>query len=61
MINNRDNRMPETPLLQGAESFCGPSTNILDALDTDGVGEIDIAFERPLSHPRFATFDRQTR
>jgi hypothetical protein len=23
----------------------------------DGVGEVYIAFERPLSHPRFATFD----
>jgi len=57
MINNRDNRMPETPVPRDAELFYGPSANILDALDIDGVGEIDIAFERPLSHPRPVTFD----
>ncbi len=45
MINNRDNRMPETPLPRDAEPFCSPSANILDALDIDGVGEIDIAFK----------------
>ena len=30
---------------------------ILDALDMVEVGEIEIAFQRPLSHPRPATFD----
>jgi len=57
MINNRGNRVPETPLPPDAGSFCGPSANILDALNMEGVGDIDIAFERPSSHPRPAMFD----
>ncbi|WP_342659373.1 hypothetical protein NPJ82_17935 (plasmid) [Sphingomonas sp. NY01] len=47
----------ETPLPQDAEPPRSLPANILDALDMDGVGEIDIAFERPSSHPRPATFD----
>lgn len=57
MTNDRRDRMPETPLRQAAEPPRGPSANILDALDMAGVGEIDIAFERPLRYPRPATFD----
>jgi prevent-host-death family protein len=30
---------------------------ILDALDMDGVGEIDVDFSRPATFPRPATFD----
>jgi hypothetical protein len=45
------------PLPQDEEPPRDFSANILDALDVDGVGEIDIAFERSPSHPRPATFD----
>lgn len=34
-----------------------PSDSILDALDMEGVGDIEITFDRPVSHPRPATFD----
>lgn len=37
--------------------FCQPSDSIFDALDMDGVEEVDIEFERPASRPRPATFD----
>lgn len=57
MTDDRGERTPETPLPQAAEPPRDPSTNILDALDMDGVGEIDIVFERRLSHPRPAAFD----
>ena len=57
MTDDRSNCMPETPLRQDAEPPRNLPANILDALDMDGVGEIDIAFERPLSHPRPVTFD----
>lgn len=57
MTDDRDNGMPKTPLPQRAEPPRGLPANILDALVIDGVGEIDIAFERPPSHPRFATFE----
>lgn len=33
------------------------SGGILDALDMAGVGDIDIAFERPVIYSRPATFD----
>lgn len=57
MTDDRRDRMPETPLRQAAEPPRGPSANILDSLDMAGVGEIDIAFERPLRYPCSATFD----
>jgi hypothetical protein len=57
MTDDRSNCMPETPLRQDAEPPRNLPANILDALDMDGVGEIDIAIERPLGHPRSATFD----
>jgi len=57
MTDDRGDRTFETPLPHAAEPPRGFSTNILDALDMDGVGEIDIVFERPPSHPRPATFD----
>jgi hypothetical protein len=34
-----------------------PSDSILDVLDMERVGDIEIAFERPVSYPRSATFD----
>lgn len=33
------------------------SDSILDAIDMEGVGDIEMVFERPVSHPRPATFD----
>jgi|GEM_PF-3687043 len=57
MTDDRSDCTPETPLPQDAEPLHGIPANILDAFDMDGVGEIEIAFERPLSHPRPATFD----
>jgi len=57
MTDDRRDRMPDMPLRQAAEPPRGSPFNILDALDMAGVGEIDIAFERPPSHPRPASFD----
>ncbi len=57
MTDDRGDRTSETPLPHAAEPPRGYSANILDALDMDGVGEIDIAFERLPSHSRPATFD----
>jgi len=57
MTDDRGDRTPETLLPQAAEPLRGFPANIFDALDMAGVAEIDIAFERPLSHPRPATFD----
>ncbi len=39
------------------ESLRAGAGTILDALDMDGVGEIEIDFTRPPTHPRAATFD----
>jgi hypothetical protein len=57
MTDDRGNQMAEMPLSDDAEPPRGPSADIFDALDMDGVGEIDITFERPPSHPRPATSD----
>ena len=57
MTDDRGNRMPETPLPQDAEPLHCLPANIFDALEMDGVCEINITSERPLSHPRPATFD----
>lgn len=57
MTDDRRDRMSEMPLPHDEKPPRGPWANILDALDMAGVGEIDIAFERPLSHPCPATFD----
>lgn len=57
MTGDRLDRMSETPLPQYEELLHGSSPGILDALDMTGVGEIDIAFERPPSYPHAATFD----
>lgn len=39
------------------ERLKAPPGNILDALDMDEVGDIDIDFTRPASFPQAATFD----
>jgi len=40
-----------------ADRSSEPCDSILDALNMEGVGDIEIAFDRPVSHPRPATFD----
>jgi len=57
MTDDRGNRIPETSLPQDAELPHDPPASIINALDMAGVGEINLAFERPISHPRPATFD----
>ena len=57
MTDDRGDRVFKALSLHDAEPPRDPSTNILDALDMDGVGEIDIVFERLPSRPRPATFD----
>lgn len=39
------------------ERLKAPPANILDALDMDEVGDIDVDFTRPVSFPRPAAFD----
>ncbi|WP_375429630.1 type II toxin-antitoxin system Phd/YefM family antitoxin [uncultured Sphingomonas sp.] len=39
------------------ERLKGPPANILDALDMEDVGDIDIDFARPVTFPRPALFD----
>ena len=57
MTDDRGNRMPETLLPQDVEPPHDPPASIINALDMAGVGEINLAFERSISHPRPATFD----
>jgi len=57
MTDGSGNRMPETPLPQDGEPPHCRLAGILNALDMAGIGEIDIAVERPPSYPHTATFD----
>ena len=57
MTDDRSYRMPETSSRQVGDPPRGSSSSILDALDMDDVGEIDIVFERPVTHPQPARFD----
>lgn len=57
MTDDHGNRMHEVPSRQDTEPPRGSPASILDALDMAGVGEIEITFERPTSHPRPATLD----
>lgn len=50
MIDDRNNRSFEAPLSPDLEALHGPLGNILDVLDMEGVGDIEIAFERPVRH-----------
>lgn len=45
------------PLLQDAEPPKDTSASVLDALDMEGAGDIEIAFERLVTRPRPAKFD----
>ena len=57
MTDDRSYRMSETLSRQVGDPPRGSSSSILDALDMDGVGEIDIVFERAVTHPQPARFD----
>lgn len=57
MTDGRTDRVFRAPSRQEAEPPRDTPASILDALDMEGVGDIDIAFERPVSHPYPVTFD----
>ena len=56
MTNNLHDRTPLAPAADDDEPSRRPSGAILDALNMAGVEDVDIAFERPISHPRPASF-----
>lgn len=57
MTDDHRGRTHEVPSRQDTEPPRGSTASILDGLDMADVGEIEITFERPPSHPRPATFD----
>ena len=57
MSNDRQDRTPLAPAADDDEPSCRPSGGILDALNMAGVEDVEIAFERPISHPRPVSFD----
>ena len=57
MIDDRQNGRPKPSTPDDEEQPCRPSVSILDALDMEGVEDVDIVFARPVSYPRPATFD----
>ncbi|WP_156350680.1 hypothetical protein [Sphingomonas sp. Leaf20] len=56
MTDNLQDRTPRAPAADDDEPYRRPSGGILDALNMAGVEDVDIAFERPISHPRPASF-----
>jgi len=56
MIDNLQDRTPLAPAADDDEPSRRPSGGILDALNMAGVEDVEIAFERPISHPRTASF-----
>jgi len=57
MSDDRQDRTPLTPAADDNEPSCRTSGGILDALNMAGVEDVEIAFERPISHPRAVSFD----
>ena len=57
MTDDRADPTFRAPLLQDAEPPRDTSASILDALDMEGAGDIEIAFVRPVTRSRPATFD----
>ena len=57
MTDDRADRVFRAPLPQEAEPPRDASASILDALDMEWAGDIEIAFERPVTRPRPAAFD----
>lgn len=56
MTNDRADPTFRAPLPQDAEPAKDTSASVVDALDMEGAGGIEIVFERTVSHPRPATF-----
>lgn len=57
MTDDCADRAFRAPLPQDAAPPRDTSASILDALDMEGAGDIEIAFERPVICPRPAAFD----
>ena len=57
MTNDRADPTFRASLSQDTEPAKDTPASLLDALDMEGAGDIEIVFERPVSHPRPATFD----
>jgi len=57
MTDNLQDRTPLAPAADDDEPSRRPSGGILDALNMAGVEDVEIALERPISHPRPASFD----
>jgi len=57
MTDDRADPTLSAPLPKDAEPPRDTSASILDALDMEGVGDIEIAFERPVTRSRPAMFD----
>jgi len=57
MVDNRRNGGSQPSASRDEEQLLRLSDSILSALDMEDVEDANIVFERPLSHPRPATFD----
>ena len=57
MTDDRQDRTPLAPAVDDDAPSGRSSGGILDALNMAGVEDVEIAFERPISHPRPASFD----
>jgi len=57
MTDNLQDRTPRAPAADDDAPSFRPSGGILDALNMAGVEDVEIAFERPVSHPRPVSFD----
>jgi hypothetical protein len=57
MTDDLQDRTPRAPAADHDSPSCRPSGRILDALNMAGVEDVEIAFERPISHSRPVSFD----
>lgn len=57
MTDDRADPTFRAPLPQEAEPPRDTLASILDALDMEDAGDIEIALERPVTHPRPAEFE----
>lgn len=56
-MSDPENRGAVASSNDDADRFGERRDSILDALDMEGVEDIEVGFERPVSYPRPATFD----
>jgi len=56
MTDNLQDRTPRALAADDDAPSFRPSGGILDALNMAGVKDVEMAFERPISHPRPASF-----